>query len=235
MAGAGPGAAGDPGRGRGACAIMLKWSVTVKRRDGVDRQAMLDHWQQKHAPNVVAIMRPERYRLTIFDPDADGGTGFDGMASIWFRDRDHFQRCIGPDVPLARETDGFGEFSDYDDGFGLLTTERVAVDGEVGPSDTKFVSFVRRHESVSQEALFRDWTEIHIPNSAAAVARTPDAVRYVASLADPTGDGLYDGMSEVWFRQADLSLEDLQGRAADGFSALQSHVTLRGREIAIVG
>ena len=213
---------------------MLKWIVTVKRRPGVEREALFEHWQHKHAPNVVSLFQPEKYCITFFDPDDDGGIAMDGMAEIWFRDRAHFERSIGPDIPLARETDGFGEYSNYEDGFGLLTSEHIRVDGAVGPDDTKLNFFVKRREGVTQAALFEYWTTIHMPTVSRAVEQSPDALRYTVALADQGRDGLYDGMASIWFRNADAQLADLR-RQPDGFRDLQSFMTVRGREIAVVG
>ena len=213
---------------------MLKWIATVKRRPGVEREALFDHWEHKHAPNVVRLFQPDQYRITFFDPEDDGGIAMDGMAEIWFRDRAHFERSIGPDMPLARETDGFGKYSNYEDGFALLTSERIAVDGAVGPEDTKLTFFVKRRQEVTQEALFHYWTANHMPLVKREVERSPDALRYTVALAEQGREGPYDGMAAIWFRNADAQLDDLR-RTPDGFRDLQSFIIVRGREIAIVG
>ena len=213
---------------------MLKWITTVKRRTGVDREALFDHWENKHAPNVVRLLQPEQYRITFFDPEDDGGIAMDGMAEIWFRNRAHFDHSVGPDIPLARETDGFGEYSNYEDGFALLTSERVVVNGAVGPEDTKLALFVKRRPEVAQKSLFHYWTNKHIPLVKEEVQRSPDALRYTVALADQGLDGPYDGMGAIWFRDKDAQLADLR-RTPDGFRDLQSFVIVRGREITIVG
>ncbi len=212
---------------------MLKWIFALKAKDGVDRDAMLDHWENRHAPNAVEFYQPEQYTITFFDPLDDGGTGFTGMASLWFRNLEHFTEKIGPGKPLASAVDGFGEFIDRDSSKSLLTTERVGADGDVKSTDTKLTYFVTRLPHVSQETLFKHWVEIHLPNLASAVRRTPHAQRNVISIADQGGENSYDGIGEYWFRDPTMSPGDLQGREDDGIGNLISAVAVRGREIVI--
>src|SRR5438093_1450139 len=67
---------------------MIKIVAAIRRRAGVTREALINHWETVHAPNVVRHTSPERYALTYFDQDYDGAAPpYDGLAELWFRDR----------------------------------------------------------------------------------------------------------------------------------------------------
>ena len=75
---------------------MLKVIATVVRRAHLSHEELVKVWEGVHAPHVVKIAQPERYRITFFDPQqAVDDPGLDGMAELWFRDKRHFDTTIG--------------------------------------------------------------------------------------------------------------------------------------------
>src|SRR4051812_27428397 len=132
-----------------------------------------------HAPHVVKIAQPERYRITFFDPQQTADDpGLDGMAELWFRDKRHFNTTIGRDAPPEIMDDHFNEYADFSKGAWLSVTEHLNVDGPTTRDTTKLVYFVKRREGVERSALDRYWLDTHVPNVAAALRRTPSARRY---------------------------------------------------------
>ena len=83
---------------------MFKILATVIRRATVSHDELVRVWETVHAPHVVKIAKPERYRITFFEqPEAgdepgqasDQAPGLDGMAELWFRDKQHYDTTIG--------------------------------------------------------------------------------------------------------------------------------------------
>ena len=71
---------------------MLKFMATVQRLNHVSHEELIHMWENVHAPHIVDLVKPERYRITFFDTAADSGDSHpDGMAELWFRDMRHFE------------------------------------------------------------------------------------------------------------------------------------------------
>ena len=80
---------------------MLKVIATVVRRANIPHEELVKVWEGVHAPHVVKMAQPLRYRITFFDPQqTPDDPGLDGMAELWFRDKKHFAR----NVPERRAT-----------------------------------------------------------------------------------------------------------------------------------
>ena len=103
---------------------MLKWTGTVIR--------------QQHAPDVVKIAKPERYRITFFDSqDAPYDPRLDGMAELWFRDKGYFDNTVGREAASEIFADGCNEYAGKGKGTWLSVTDHVNVDGHTDRDMTK--------------------------------------------------------------------------------------------------
>lgn len=214
---------------------MIKSIAGVRRRDGVTREQLRERWEHTHAPFVVEHANPAHYRVTFFDGTADDAPArYDGLAELWFRDRAHRDAWFaGP----TRGTDGFGEFTDGAGGFRMITSEHVIVDGDVSRADEKVVYLLKRRADVPPERFFALWLDIHAPNVRAGVERTDGCLRYVISHADLGEPGDFDGVAEIWWRDAAARQRGLQGVEADGFGDLidaEATVVLLGHEFTVV-
>ena len=223
---------------------MFKILATVIRRATVSHDELVRVWETVHAPHVVKIAKPERYRITFFDqPEADDESdqasdqapGLDGMAELWFRDSQHYDTTIGRNAPPEIMDDRFSDYADITKGNWLTVTEHLNVDGPTSRATTKFTFFVKRRNGVARAELDRHWLETHVPNVAAAVERTPDARRYTVNLVDPAKERRYDGIAQLWLDGDRSSPPELVGLEPDGFLDLvQTPLMARGHEIRIV-
>jgi hypothetical protein len=105
---------------------MIKVRATVIRRPHVSHEELVKVWETVHAPHVVKIAQPERYRITFFDQcAAEDDPGLDGMAELWFRDTQHSDTGIGRNAPPEIMDDGFSDYADIGKGTWLTVTEHV--------------------------------------------------------------------------------------------------------------
>jgi hypothetical protein len=215
---------------------MLKMIGAVVRRPGVSHEALIDAWEHIHAPHITRVARPERYRLTFFEPDDSPlHPGLDGMAELWFRDADHFRATMTAEAGPELVADGFGDYADYTRVSWYPTTEYVNVDGQTTRTMTKLVFFAQRKEGVARDEFQRIWREVHIPNVAASVRRTPGACRYTVSLVNAPEDLAYDGIAQIWFEEPGATLGDLVGLERDEFSDVMGTIHVcRSHEVIII-
>jgi hypothetical protein len=216
---------------------MLKVIATVVRQAHISHEELVKVWERVHAPHVKKIAQPERYRITFFDPrQAADDPGLDGMAELWFRDKRHFDATIGREAPPEIMADHFNEYADFNKGAWLSVTEHVNVDGPTTRETTKLVYFVKRKKGVERSALDRYWLDIHVPNVAAALRRTPNARRYTVDLVDPARERVYDGIAQISLEGQNPSFADVRDYVPDEFSELiQPLLLARGHEVRIVG
>lgn len=216
---------------------MFKVIATVARQAHVSHEELVKVWEGVHAPHVKQIAQPERYRITFFNPQRTADDpGLDGMAELWFRDKRHFDTTIGREAPPEIMDDRFNEYADFNKGAWLFVTEHINVDGPTTRETTKLVYFVKRKEGVERAALDRYWLDVHVPNVAAALRRTPNARRYTVDLVDPVRDRVYDGIAQISLEGQNPSFADVRDYVPDEFDKLiQPLLMARGHEVRIVG
>jgi hypothetical protein len=217
---------------------MFKMIATVVRQAHVSHAELVKVWEHVHAPHVLKIAKPERYRITFFDlQEADEDPGLDGMAELWFRDKRHFDTTIGREAPPEIMADRFSDYADMRKGAWLSVTEHLNVDGPTTRDTTKLVYFVKRKASVERAALDRYWLDIHVPNVAAALRRTPTARRYTVDLIDPARERVYDGIAQISLEGEHPSFAtDVTSYEPDQFpDFIQPMLVARGHELRIVG
>lgn len=208
----------------------------VRRKIGVSRDALFKQWETVHAPHIARVAKPLRYTVTLFDRRRDGSDPpFDGMATVWLRDRDHYERTWGRNGDPELRADGFMDWLDRDRNPVLLTSEHVIVDGAVNREQEKFVFAARRRAGVPAGDLFHAWLHLHAPRIRAALEQSSGCRRYLVSLADLGDEAPYDGVAEMWWESAETRRRFQPG--ADAFTALlapESTLALVGHEIVVV-
>ena len=214
----------------------IKSIAGVRHGASTTREALFAQWEHAHASFVARHAEPERFRITFFEGRADGSESpYDGLAELWFRDRGHSDAWYGGS---QRGADGFGAFTDSGRDFRLETTEYLMVDGDENRDHEKVVYLVKRRSDVPPAEFFHHWREIHAPNVRAGVERTDGCLRYAVSHANLGVVGPYDGVAEIWWRDAEARQRGLEGVEDDGFSGLIDHdstIVLVGHEFAVVG
>ena len=217
---------------------MLKFMATVQRLDNVSHDELVHAWEHIHAPHIVDLAKPERYRLTFFDDVLDSGTAQiqpDGMAELWFRDMRHFDATIGREAPSNIDADNFSKYGAIQQGCNLFTNEHLNVDGATTRETTKLVFFVKRREGIERAHLDDYWLNVHVPNVVSALDNTPDAMRYSVDLVDPSGERTYDGVAQISIDHPNATFADVQGYEPDGFGELvDPMLVVRGHEVRIV-
>ena len=218
---------------------MYKTMVLVRRKAGVARADLFQVWEHEHAANVVKAFDPVRYALTFFDPTPDGADPpFDGMVELTYRDQAHLDR-----VGVLREdfqaVDDFRErMLDWTSVQAARTTSHVIVAGPAADAAVKRVVIVRRRaDDLSAADYRRHLLEVHAPNVAAAIGRTPSCVRYVIDTVEPNGPTPFDGIAHYYWRSSDGMRDGLAGLEDDGtgrVSAPDGITVLAGREVLIV-
>lgn len=216
---------------------MYKILATVVRRENVTHEEIVKVWEHVHAPHVVKIAKPERYRITFFDPrEAEDDPGFDGMAELWFRDKQHFDTGIGRNAPPEIMDDRFSDYADLSKGDWLSVIEHVNVAGPVTRNTTKLVYFVKRRQEIERAQLDQYWLDTHVPNVVSAIDRTPTAMRYTVDLVDPAKERAYDGIAQICLEGDRPTFADIKDYEPDGFADLvQPMLIAHGHEIQIVG
>ena len=227
---------GSPSGSSPAPAAPIKRIGLARRRIGVSRDALFKQWETVHAPHIARVAKPLRYTVTFFDQRRDGSDPpFDGMATVWLRDRDHYERTWGRNGDPDLRADGFMDWLDRDHNPVLLTSEDVILDGAVNREQEKLVFAARRRAGVLAGDLFHIWLHQHAPSIRAALQQSSGCRRYVVSIADLANDAPYDGVAEMWWESAEMRRQFQPG--ADAFTALldaESALALVGHEIVVV-
>lgn len=215
---------------------MLKVIATVVRRANISHDELVKVWESVHAPHVVKMAQPLRYRITFFDERQEPyDSGLDGMAELWFRDKQHFDTTIGKNAPPAIMADRFNEYADFNKGNWLTVTEHINLDSLTTRDTTKLVYFVKRREGIERTAFEQCWHEVHMPNVLGALRRTPTARRYTVDLVDPARERVYDGIASIWMDGPNPSFADVTSYEPDVFHEMTQPLLIsRGHEVRIV-
>ena len=218
---------------------MIKLLAAVVRRENISHGELVKVWEEVHAPHVVKIIKPERYRITFFDEQATpDDPGYDGMAELWFRDKDHFNNGIGRNAPAEVMDDHFSDYADLTKGIWLPVVEHINVDGPITRDTTKLVYFVKRRPSTERSHLDVYWINTHVPNVVSAFGRSPQAKRYTVDLVDlsnSTKTQPYDGIAQICMEGDNPRFADMNDYEPDGFADLVEPMLIaRGHEVCII-
>lgn len=215
---------------------MLKVIATVARRANVSHDELVKVWEQVHAPHVVKMANPLRYRITFFDPQqTPEDSGLDGMAELWFRNKEHYDNTIGRKAPPEILADRFNEYADFSKGSWLPVIEHVNIDGSTTSETTKLVFFIKRREGIDRSALDQYWLETHVPNVVSVLRLNPTTRRYIVDLVDSSRERSYDGIAQISLDGPHSISADVKGYKPNKFVELVRPMMIaRGHEIQII-
>lgn len=80
---------------------MLKLIVLLKRKRGITHEQFREHWETVHGP-LVRRLTPGILRYVQNHPE-EPADGIDGVAELWFADREGFEECRRFGTSLAAE------------------------------------------------------------------------------------------------------------------------------------
>ncbi|UCG82213.1 MAG: EthD domain-containing protein, partial [Dehalococcoidia bacterium] len=208
---------------------MIKLISVFRRVPNMSLEECQSYWRDTHGQLIkkhAADLRVHRYVQvhTIDDPLNEilrAGRGeiepFDGMAQVWWRDRDDLEAALtSPEGQRAAAEilEDERNFVDYSDSALWLANEHVFIErtpGVVAAVDSPVVkmSFVfRRLPSMSRQECQSYWRDVHGQMVLRQAADFP-LRRYLQShtLEDPISDRFreergaaepYDGVAEMW-------------------------------------
>jgi uncharacterized protein (TIGR02118 family) len=71
---------------------MYKLIVHIDRKEGMDEADFHEHWDEEHVPIVKSIPNLVKYTTSVpVEPDA---VDFDGIAELYFEEREHVGEAI---------------------------------------------------------------------------------------------------------------------------------------------
>jgi hypothetical protein len=212
---------------------VIKVAGFLKRAPGVTHDQLVEHWEHTHAPRVAKYARPERYSVTFFEGVSDG---FDGMASLYMRDMEHFRTAFSPEQVAETNQDGFTDLIEPSAAMSLFTEEHVILDDGAGA--WKLVFLGKRLAEVSREDYQKTWLEGHAPLVASALRGTVQ--RYAISVTTGPEGAPYDGLAELCFASAEAlqrMMAGIGGAEPDEFARMTDQagsVFFHGREVTYV-
>jgi uncharacterized protein (TIGR02118 family) len=197
---------------------MIKVCELVKRPSGMSVEDFGRHWRDVHGPIVAGLPGLRRYVQCHPLPGAyrRGEPVVDGVAELWFDDKDAMRAMAGSDAFAAAKADE-PNFIDTASLVELVVDEVTIKDGPVAADAVKSIGFVRFRPDLDPAEAHRYWRDVHGP-----IAAGIDVLRrYVQNHVRPGAyrDGIrppWDGMAMTWFD----SLDDMRHSATtDAFRA----------------
>jgi len=192
-----------------------RMNVLIRRRAGVSRDELVANWFANHMPGVVKAManaalsaqpHAHRYIATLFDPDANGNSVWDGIAQLWWKQNlgkppqphgtkpvDTFQQKAEPYLPWwVREYVVM-------DGALPLTPNTLNEPFPCTRSGFFKVTFLMKTQAgADRDAFFAHWLGTHAAN-VSTVMKAVGGFRYViAQTIDPQSEA-FAGMAELYF------------------------------------
>lgn len=186
------------------------------RKDGMNHDEFVDHWQNTHTPIAKEIEGVKRYQQVLpTDPDH---AEFDGIAELYFDDLDALYAALGsegsrdydPAKGKAKEArEDVDNFLAIDKRPRFIGEEIVQKDETDGDTDGlyKHSAFLVRKEGMSHEEFVDHWQNTHTP-----IAKEIDGVvRYTTVLPTDPENAEFDGVSELYFESLDALRAALGG------------------------
>ncbi len=82
---------------------MFKLIATLHRKPGMSREEFLKHWRDVHVPLVADLPHLEGYVINPFLETMDDKPPYDGIAELWYEDREKFELSLAsPQRDAAR-------------------------------------------------------------------------------------------------------------------------------------
>lgn len=186
----------------------MKTLTFLTRRPDLDRESFVDYWLTTHAPLASRLDGLRKYATC---PALFEDAVYDGIAELHFDSEAALLAVLGPesDTDAIRDVDEFidsmrrylvEETVRFDD----LPGNGPGGDGSGGNSPdgdapVKYVAVHRRRPDLDADVVRERWPAGHVD----VVRRLPGLRRYVTSVPlDPDGAD-FDGVSELYFDDAD--------------------------------
>jgi uncharacterized protein (TIGR02118 family) len=189
--------------------VHLVWLYV--RRAGLDREAFLRHWQERHAALIERLPGLRRYAQNATLAARGQAPPFDGVAEIWVDDEAAAQTLLRSRAYLDGALADECNFVDAAQVVRLLTVDHVVLAGAPVRRDEalpKRMTFFKRRAGLTRDELLRYWRGVHGPLAASA----PGPRRYVQSAVLPSacepGEPRFDGVAQIWFDD-DIALQTL--------------------------
>lgn len=189
---------------------MLKTEILVQRQADVEPEAFHDYWRQNHAgvirgtPDSAPLLRKYVQSHTVPEAYEDGDPPADGVAELWFDDRQAFREWFTHPYYEETVTTDEKRFIDRDavDFFLVQATQMDFEPTGAGGDLVKLYAPLVRADGLTPAEFHRYWRYDH----AATVAGT-DAWEHVThyvqnhAINEVSADESvpYDGVAEVWF------------------------------------
>lgn len=157
---------------------MIKVTEIVKRAKGLTVEEFQDHWLHSHGPIVAEMPGLLRYAQSHTRPGGyrRGEPAYDGIAELWFQDKEALRSIATTDEFAAAKADE-PKFIDPDSLIELVVDEHVIKDGPAPAGGIKSIEFVNLRPDLTVTEAQRYWREVHGP----IAARIPTMSRYVQS------------------------------------------------------
>ena len=184
---------------------MIKVTEIVNRRPGMSVEDFQDHWLNKHGPIVAKLPGLRRYvqSHTLLGGYRRGDVPFDGIAELWFDDKQAMRdMATTPEFDASKADEP--NFIDASTLIELVADEHVIKDGVVPPDAIKSIVALRFKDGMDPAEAQNYWKDVHGPLGAAI----PTVKRYVQTHARlgayklPTPPP-YDGLAITWAESVD--------------------------------
>lgn len=184
---------------------MIKQTSFFKRRPDLAPDDFRAYWRVCHA-DVVRRLKGLRRYVQNHVIDADEGRGFDGIAEVWFEDKDAMRASAGsPELAAVRADEA--NFIDVAGMAAIICDEWVIKDGAAPPGAAKLMALVSRRADQPPEAFQATYRNEFGPK----VAAVPGVARYVQSHCRPGiyragGEPARDAVAALWLSDRTLAL-----------------------------
>lgn len=184
---------------------VIKQTSFFKRRRDLAPEDFRAYWRGHHADVVRCLKGLKRY-VQNHVVGAEEGRGFDGIAEVWFEDKDAMRASAGsPELAAVRADEA--NFIDAESMAAIICDEWVIKDGVAPPGAAKLMALVSRRADQPPEAFQTTYREEFGPK----VAAVPGVARYVQSHCRP---GIYragaeparDAVAALWLADRTLAL-----------------------------
>ncbi len=82
---------------------MIKLIATLHRKPGMSREDFLRHWREVHVPLVARLPHLKGYVINPMIETMDDEQPYDGVAELWYEDRESFEASLrSPEREAAR-------------------------------------------------------------------------------------------------------------------------------------
>lgn len=187
---------------------MIKVAEVVRRPAGMDVASFQAHWRERHGPIVAKLPGLRRYVQSHPLPGgyAKGDLPFDGIAELWFDDKEALGAIRGsPEFAAAKADEP--HFIDTTTLIELVVDEHVIKDGPAPADAIKSMILIAFDPAKDPAEAQAYWRDVHGP----IATPIPQIARYVQSHVrlGAYRDGRrppFDGIATTWF----ASIEDMR-------------------------